>query len=121
MEQHIGDRLREIRAQANLSQSKLGKLVDREQQEIFHWEKHGRILASELPALAKALHVPLVAFYTNEELNSKEQGPIDWPLQLATAELSPQARAALSAFLRIVAMDAHPSTPDGDDHGGDHE
>jgi transcriptional regulator with XRE-family HTH domain len=105
MEHHIGDRLRELRKLSEMSQQKLGSYIGREQQEIAHWEKHGRILASDLPELARVLHVPVISFFTEEELNNKDAATVDWVLQLAGASLSPRSRAALVAFLRTLAAD----------------
>lgn len=99
---HLGMRLRALRQMADMTQERLGKLVGRTQQEIANWERHGRILSHDLPALSHALQVPLVAFFTEAELGTKEKEQIEWGLQRAATSLSPEARLALAVFLRTL-------------------
>ena len=103
-ETQIGKRLKALREARGLTQGELGAIVQREQQEISNWERHGRILARDLPMLAKALQVPIMAFFGNEGTQAPEadQYPVDWALQAASAYLSEEARAQLVAFLRVA-------------------
>lgn len=63
----LGERIRIARERLGLSQTQLGQLVSRDQRAISEYE-HGerRISATDLPAFAEALDVPLLYFFDGE-------------------------------------------------------
>jgi transcriptional regulator with XRE-family HTH domain len=103
-ETQIGRRLKALREARGLTQGELGAIMQREQQEISNWERHGRILARDLPMLAKALQVPIMAFFGDQGTQGPETDayPVDWALQAASSYLSEEARAQLVTFLRVA-------------------
>lgn len=63
----IGDRAREAREAAGLTQEQLGKLIGASQPEVSRWEAGGRILSlADFLAIADALKVPAAALLPDE-------------------------------------------------------
>lgn len=100
METTLGFRLKQLRDAAHLTQRDLGAGVGRSQTEIWRWENDEvRIPADELPALARELHVPIVAFFDTEGPGVAD---VDWELQISSRVLPEEARQCLHAFLRSL-------------------
>lgn len=98
---NLGQRLKQLRESRHLTQAQLASKIGRIQPEIFRWEKGKvRIPAENLPALARALEVPILAFF-DESKNNLSSYPIDWELVIAASYLSDEARAKLVEFLRV--------------------
>lgn len=65
----VGERIREERERAGLTQTDLGKLVGVTQQSVQKWERGGNITAKRLERVADALHLP-VGVLLGEPINS---------------------------------------------------
>src|SRR4051794_7340078 len=64
--EQMGQRIREARERRGLTQEALGQLIGRNQHAISHYESGTRaIVVTELPAIAKALQVPIEYFFGN--------------------------------------------------------
>ena len=100
----FGQRLKYLRERARLSQEQLGRLTDREQQEISHLERNGRLLAKDVPMFARALRQPVTAFYADEDVAAvaAHAEAIDVEMQLLGTLLPDEARAALLHFIRML-------------------
>lgn len=107
METTLGSRLKQFREAAHLSQRALGARVGRSQTEIWRWENDEvRIPADELPALARELQVPIIAFFNVQDASAEN---VDWELQMLSRPLPEEARQHLYAFLRCLPF-ASPSS-----------
>ncbi len=63
----FGNRIRQAREKAGLSQGELAEQVGKDKRAIYEYEKGERKLAAtELPLFAKALNVPLLYFFEGE-------------------------------------------------------
>lgn len=62
--EQVGQRIREARERLGLTQEALGQLIGRTQYSISQYESGSRAIAiTELPALARALNVPISYFF----------------------------------------------------------
>lgn len=62
--EQMGQRIREARERLGLTQEALAELIGRDQHTISHYETGSRaLIVTELPALARALRVPISYFF----------------------------------------------------------
>jgi transcriptional regulator with XRE-family HTH domain len=66
--EQMGQRIREARERLGITQDELAALIGRTQDTISHYETGNRaIVVTELPALAKALKVPIASFFGDND------------------------------------------------------
>lgn len=95
-QKEIGRRIKSRREYLHLSQTALSELAGVSRVTISNWERGERsINASELPALASALKVPLAYFYGDEE----SEGPL---INSYYSGLSPARRATADEIIRAL-------------------
>lgn len=69
----FGNRIRQARERLGISQEELARLVSKDQTAISEYENGKRKMSAvDLPALSKALEVPLLYFY-EDEVSSHDQ------------------------------------------------
>jgi transcriptional regulator with XRE-family HTH domain len=103
VDRHVGARLRQQRANAGLSQQKLGKAMGITFQQVQKYEKGAnRIGASRLQSAARVLGVPVNYFFDGLPAEAMGFAEADVALHAAFAP-DPEAEAAalLAAFARV--------------------
>ena len=95
----LGERIREARERAGISQEDLAAAVGRDQRAISEYENGKRKLSvTDLPMFAKTLRVPLLYFYEGEiVLQDLDQAILDHFRRLP----SPEAKQAAVEIIRI--------------------
>lgn len=100
---YIGQKLRELRKEQQLSLEKVGELLDVSGQQISRFEKGvHKLNASQLYTIAKALGVPLSYFflhYTPSDLDIEH-----WKVILPGAESTPKQNVASDEELELILL-----------------
>lgn len=101
----LGLRIRQAREQKRMSQEDLGAAVSKEQGAISEYESGRRKLAaSDLPAFATALEVPLLYFFEEEvDIDHFDAAILNYLHQLPSSE----DRQAAIDIMRIFAATIH--------------